>query len=191
MRVFSATLTEYPRTLVIQFSRRGTWKRTILDPLSISSMLQLVRSVVATNGEPGGRSFPSWITHDWNKHRTLINQSCDGREHHRAIGQPHPRSPSAKIVRTQAFRDSRKLHRTSYRQWLSSLQEMGKLILAPNPSAPKRIQATPHQLSSYTNAVKKHHPFPLSRAAWYHLRFPSPEKNIQSLHACFSRNWHS
>ena len=52
----------------------------------------------------------------------------------------------------------------------------GKLILAPNPTAPKRIQVTPHQLSSYFNAVKKHHPYPLSRAAWYHLRLPSPEK---------------
>ena len=160
MRVFSATLHDYPKKLVIQFSRRGTWQRTILDPLSISSMLQLVRSVVATNGEPGGRSFPSWISHDWAKHRTLINQTCDGREHHRALGRTHPRSLSAKIERTQAFRDSRKSHRSSYRQWLSSMQEKGKLILAPNPSAPKRIQVTPHQLASYHNAVKKTPPLP-------------------------------
>ena len=189
MRVFQATLSQNPKKLTTQFTRRGTWQRTISDPLAISSMMQLVSTVVATSGEPGGRSLPSWICHDWAKHRTLIKESSDGREHHGALGRHHPRSNLAKQERIQAFRESRIQHRVSYRQWTTYSQEKGKLILAPNPSAPKRIQVTPHQIISYDKSVSKHHPYPLSRAAWFHLRFPPPEqKNIQSIHACSRRN---
>ena len=129
-----------------------------MDPFAISSMLQLVSTVVATSGEPRGRSLPSWIARDWSKHRTLIKEARDGRQHHGALGRSHPRSNIAKQERLQALRDSSIQHRVAYRLWTSYSQEKGKLILAPNPSAPKRIQVTPHWITSSEKSVRKHHP---------------------------------
>ena len=65
-------------------------------------------------------------------------------------------------------------------RWISVIREKGKLILAPNPSAPKRIQVTPHQTQLYPSQISKHNVFPHSRSAWFALRFPGPEQIINN-----------
>ena len=65
-------------------------------------MLEKVRSVVTTNGDPGGRSFPSWVATDIQKHISLTK--CNGRENHRAPGRYHPRSEQAADMRLERFR---------------------------------------------------------------------------------------
>ena len=107
-------------------------------------MLEKLGTVVTSNGNPGGRSLPSWIVSDFQQHAFLTKSH--GRENHRAtVRQHHPRSQQAKERRLEKFRASRKAARISYRMDMSALKDKGKLILAPYPVALKRNEKTPHQ----------------------------------------------